>query len=176
MAKCEICGTKIGGMLGAIQANKDFYDRAKAVELILPENLCVQCAEDKVGNAEYHYSREKNKKNDEELKQKLDSIFISPMPVPDNMQDCGLITGYSILGTGPLTTFVSSWTDFFGEESKAYHSKIKESENFAIMRMKLEAIKMSCSSVYNIRINIQEATSGHGMIMVSVSGAAAKNK
>lgn len=176
MAKCEICGTKIGGILGVIQADKDYYERAKSLELILPENLCVQCAEGKLINAEHNYKIEKKKKEDEELKQKLDSMFISPMPVPNNMQDCGLVTGYSILGTGPLTTFVSSWTDFFGEESKAYHSKIKESENFAIIRMKIEALKMSCSSIYNVRINIQEATSGHGMIMVSVSGAAARNK
>ena len=51
MANCEICNTKIGGILGAKQADKDFYERAKAVELILPENICVHCAEDKVGNA-----------------------------------------------------------------------------------------------------------------------------
>lgn len=176
MAKCEICGTKIGGMLGAVQADKSLYDRANAIEFILPENICVRCAEDKIGNAEYHYKVEKKKKSDEEFKQKLDSVFVSPMPIPDNMEDCGLITGYSILGTGPLTSLTSSWTDFFGVESNSYHSKIKEAENFAIVRMKLDALKMGCSAIYMIRVSIQEATSGHGQIMVSILGSAARNK
>lgn len=42
--------------------------------------------------------------------------------------------------------------------------------------MKLEALKVGADAVYCVRVNLTEATSGNGMLMVSVSGAAVKTQ
>ena len=44
----------------------------------------------------------------------------------------------------------------------------------ALSMMKLEALKLGADAVYCVRINLTEATSGNGMLMVSASGAAVK--
>lgn len=86
----------------------------------------------------------------------------------------GLVTGYCILGTGPISAAISGITDFLGQESSVYFEKIKKAENMALQMMQREAVKKGADAIYNVRINLSEATAGHGMIMIPVSGTAIK--
>lgn len=90
------------------------------------------------------------------------------------MEDMGVVTGYSILGTGPLSEFLSSLTDLTGQESKIYNEKIKLAESNALFKIKEEAYNKDCNAIYNLHINLTEATSGKGMIMLSIYGSATK--
>ncbi|MBD5607251.1 MAG: YbjQ family protein [Desulfovibrio sp.] len=172
--QCEICGRKISGFSGgAFRATEDYYIKAKELSLDLQENICMYCAGNKISIAK---SEQKARQAEEDLKivTALEGMFVTPAPIPEGTKDLGLVTGYCIMGTGPLTTIASSWTDFFGAESTAYLEKIAKAEDFALLRAKQKAYKMGASAIYNVRIGLSEAATGHGMLMISVFGSATK--
>lgn len=47
-----------------------------------------------------------------------------------------------------------------------------DAEREALDALKIEALKKGADAVYCLRLNLTEATSGNGMLMVSVTGAA----
>ena len=102
----------------------------------------------------------------------IDTMFITTLQPRGTEKDCGLVSGYCILGTGPISSLLSSITDFFGMKSNAFSAKAKEAEKIALDMMKREALQRGANAVYGVRINLTEATSGQGMLMVSVSGSA----
>lgn len=175
MAKCTQCSVKMGGMFGAVEADDDHYKEAQNLGFELPKEICVECAQKLINKAK----REGDAKSVQAQlieKENIENIFITPAQIPSELEDMGLVTGYSILGTGPLSALSSSLTDMAGQESKVYNDKIKKAELNALFRIKEEAYKKGCNAIYNLHISVTEATSGHGMIMVSIYGSATKNK
>ena len=157
-AICPVCGEKVGGGFGKPKPKEDMKKRGISLG-VYQEGMCAFCLADAPSKAI----------SDVALK-----MFSSPSPVPIDGEDCGLVTGYCILGTGPLSSLFSSVTDTFGIKSNAYLEKARTAEKEALSMMKLEALKLGADAVYCVRINLTEATSGNGMLMVSVSGAAVK--
>ena len=54
----------------------------------------------------------------------------------------GLVTGQSVTGTGVFSEFASSWTDFFGAQSKAYNQKIAGGETICQTQLRLKCIEL----------------------------------
>lgn len=106
------------------------------------------------------------------LKQAVPNVFVSSIEPPDDYEDCGTVSGYSIIGTGPISEFFASVTDFFGIQSGSYAAKLKYAEEQAINMMRLEALKRGADSIYCCDIKVTEATSGKGMLIINVSGSA----
>lgn len=52
----------------------------------------------------------------------------------------GLVTGQSVTGTGVFSEFASSWTDFFGAQSKAYNQKIAGGETICQTQLRLKCV------------------------------------
>lgn len=102
----------------------------------------------------------------------IDNMFITTLQPRGTEKDCGFVSGYCILGTGPISSLLSSITDLLGMRSNAYSEKAKEAERTALAMMKYEALQRGANAVYGVRISLTEATSGKGMLMVSVSGSA----
>lgn len=102
----------------------------------------------------------------------IDDMFITALQPRGTEKDCGFVSGYCILGTGPISSLLSSITDFFGMRSNAFSAKAKEAEKSALEMMKREALQRGANAVYGARITLTEATSGQGMLMVSASGSA----
>lgn len=175
MAKCTQCSVKMGGMFGAVEADDDLYKEAQNLGFDLPKSICVGCAQKLINKAKRDGDTKSIQAQLIENKN-IEKIFITPAQLPSEFEDMGLVTGYSILGTGPLSELYSSISDMAGQESKIYNDKIKKAESNCIFRIKEEAYKKGCNAIYNIHISVTEATSGHGMIMVSIFGTAAKSK
>lgn len=106
------------------------------------------------------------------LKEAVPCVFISAQEPVAELKDYGVVTGYSVIGTGPISEFFASVTDFFGMQSGCFGDKLKYAEECALDMMRLEALKKGADSVYCCDIKVSEATSGNGMLIVSVSGTA----
>lgn len=104
----------------------------------------------------------------------LPKMLVTPANISTGLQDLGLFTGYCIMGIGPISTIASSITDLLGAKSNAYFEKVKMAEADALNMLKAEAFKKGGDAVYCCRVTLTEATSGHGMLMISASGAAVK--
>lgn len=176
---CPVCGEKIGGVFsdGVLKATQVRLEFCKKNGIDVEDGICQQCLEKKIeqilGKNESATKNTFLYNNVENLKV-LSSVFLTPSSTPAELQDLGLVTGYCILGTGPLSTLFSSVTDVFGLKSGAYLEKARTAEKEALDMLKLEALKKGADAVYCVRVNLTEATSGNGMLMVSASGAAVK--
>lgn len=163
---CEECGKKLGGFNGILRASEDYYTRAKNFSISLPEFICVVCAAEKISNVENQIKTEQKARQEEEslkMTTAVEGMFVTPAPIPEGAQDLGLVTDYCIMGTGPLATIASSWTDFFGAESTAYLEKITKAEDFALLRAKQKAYKIGGFAIYNARIGLSEAATGQNL-------------
>ena len=57
------------------------------------------------------------------LKEAVPCVFISAQEPLAELTDYGVVTGYSIIGTGPISEFFASVTDFFGMQSGCFGDK-----------------------------------------------------
>mgnify|MGYP000984180998 CR=1 FL=1 len=178
---CPVCGKKVtsfGGLFSEVPPREEALEQGKALDLY-QDGMCASCLDSAFDELE-----KKNKQREKEdiIAQKdtgisnaiLQKIFISPAISPSGTQDLGLITGYCIMGTGPISAIASSITDAFGAKSNAYLEKVRLAETAALNMLKAEALKKRADAVYSVRVNLTEATSGHEMLMVSASGSAVK--
>ncbi len=176
---CPICGKKVGGILvvGQQKALPDRIDFCNQHNIPVEDGVCQTCLELKIAQFTVENTRKEEalyKQKNESFELVLNKIFLSPSPPPHEAQDLGLVTGYCIMGMGPISTIASSFTDAFGMKSSAYLEKVRLAEVEAFKMLKVEALKKQADGVYSIHVSLTEATSGHGMIMLSVFGAAVK--
>lgn len=170
---CPVCGEKVGGLMGMPKPGEDMKKRGESLG-VYQEGMCATCLSRAIRGEAPKKTEEEINKEVQTIADAVPKMFSSPSPVPDDGEDCGLVTGYCILGTGPFTSLFSAVTDTFGMKSNAYLEKARTAEKEALTMMKLEALKLGADAVYCVRVNLTEATSGNGMLMVSVSGAAVK--
>lgn len=164
MATCPVCGERVGGLAGRRMPDESMIRKARAAGLYR-EGMCASCLARAFSPAEEEQAR---------MQDAAENFFLSPAPVPEGATDLGLVTGYCILGTGPLSALFSSVTDVFGLKSSAYNEKAQAAEREALALLRENALRKGADAVYCIRINLTEATSGKGMLMMSVSGAAVR--
>lgn len=172
MATCPICGEKVGGILGKPVATDTMIEKAKMCGVFV-EGACFNCLRAKVEDA--GGSELANSDITVEQVDNLAHIFVTPSPIP-GADDLGLVSGYCILGTGPLSSLLSAVTDTLGRKSGAYLSKAREAEAEALRMLKMQAADLGADAVANVRLNLTEASSGNGMLMVSAYGSAVKRQ
>lgn len=170
--KCPDCGLSVGGVFAAQpKASAEQIEFCKKNGITYEDNICQSCM-----NLRISLFKEEGLKEKIFATNALDvadkKMLITPASIPNNMRDFGLITGYCIIGTGPISTIASSLTDLFGKTSNAYLKKIRQAEDFALKMLRAEALKKGADAIYNCRVSLSEATSGHGMLIVSASGSA----
>lgn len=174
--KCPDCGLSVGGVFAAQpKASAEQIEFCKKNGITYEDNICQSCMNLKISQFNEENSKVKKfiiKDYTIALDAAIQKMFITPASIPSNMHDLGLITGYCIMGTGPISTLASSWTDFFGKTSNAYLEKTRQAEDFALKMLRAEALKKGADAIYNCRVSLSEATSGHGMLIVSASGSA----
>ena len=159
--------------MGMPKPGEDMKKRGESLG-VYQEGMCATCLSRAIRGEAPKKTEEEINKEVQTIADAVPKMFSSPSPVPAAGEDRGLVTGYCILGTGPLTSLFSAVTDTFGMKSNAYLEKARAAEKEALTMMKLEALKLGADAVYCVRVNLTEATSGNGMLMVSVSGAAVK--
>ncbi|WP_227607863.1 YbjQ family protein [Hymenobacter translucens] len=84
----------------------------------------------------------------------------------------GLVTGQSVTGTGVFSEFASSWTDFFGAQSKSYNRKIQGGEEICKTQLRLACVEMGGNAILAADIDYAEVGGQKGMLMVCMTGTA----
>lgn len=174
---CLFCGKKLNTVFANTKASAKTLKALEEIG-ITEKNICQDCASNKLEGLE----KERNQKEElltkkkEELKSlilkmsKHIKIFTTPHPESWNAEIKGVVTGYTVIGTGPISTLASAFTDILGKESNVYLEKIRKGENSAMTTAKIQAIELGADTISGFHITVTEATSGHGMIMISCVG------
>ncbi len=177
---CPVCGKKVSGFLSAEPIGPKSIEAMKGIG-IDTEGWCLPCAQ-----ARLDEERAKSQmafipvaERLKELEASIpDMLIAQTTPHFESQQEnvVGIVSGHSVIGTGPLSTLASAFTDFFGKESLAYQEKIRDAESKAILMAKMQAVEMGASLISGMSVSVSEAVSGHGMIMVTCVGTAVKAK
>lgn len=88
----------------------------------------------------------------------------------------GMVTGQSTTGTGVISEFASSITDFFGSSAGMHNSKIREGENKCLDQLRLKTLDLGGNAVIACDIDYSELGGDKGMIMVCMTGTSIQLK
>ena len=95
-------------------------------------------------------------------------------PLNWDYQIIGMVTGQSSTGTGVITEFTSSFTDFFGAQSGRHNEKLKAGEDMCFVQLRKQAMDLGANAVIATDIDYSEIGAGKGMLMVCMAGTAVK--
>lgn len=142
-------------------------------ELDAKDTYCTKCGYDLYERARVRVSRElTNAKEEVSLLMQYLPIISVHTPLNWNYMVIKLVTGQSVTGTGVLTEFSSSLTDFFGQQSSRYNKKLKDGENLCLYQIGTETLRAGGNAIIGVNINYSEVGGGKGMLMVCMTGTA----
>lgn len=179
MERCPNCNAKIKS--SAFSVNKlmskectDFVNRFLEEK---SEMYCESCIGQLYTQALHNLSSRKS-----QLTNQVQSL-ISAIPIISTHSPLNwdydiidLVTGQSTSGTGVVTEFVSSISDFFGNESHRHNSKLKECEEACKVQLQYQAYKMGGNAIIATDIDYNELGGGRGILMVCMTGTVIKVK
>jgi uncharacterized protein YbjQ (UPF0145 family) len=87
-----------------------------------------------------------------------------------------MVTGQSTTGTGVISEFSSSFTDFFGVQSSRFNKKLKAGEEICFAQLRKQALDLGGNAVIATDIDYSEVGGAKGMLMVCMGGTAIKLK
>ncbi len=86
----------------------------------------------------------------------------------------GIVNGQTVLGTGFLSEFTASFTDFFGEKSNKFADKLEQAKQAATEKMILKSHSLGGNAI--IDVDFDYITFHGNMIAVVVNGTSVKNE
>lgn len=87
----------------------------------------------------------------------------------------GPVSTEVVIGTGLFTDFFSSWTDFFGVESRSHQSKLDQIKERALATIEYKALRLRANAVLGLRVDHDEiGAGGKSLLMVTAMGTAVR--
>jgi uncharacterized protein YbjQ (UPF0145 family) len=87
----------------------------------------------------------------------------------------GPVSTEVVVGTGLFTDFFSSWTDFFGMESRSHQSKLDQIKERALATIEYKALRLGATAVLGLRVDHDEiGAGGKSLLMVTAMGTAVR--
>ena len=175
MANCPNCGNELKKAF--FGGNLPF--KAEAVTFIhtFTDNKAAGYCE-KCGRPLLEQGRQAAKARNKDLSAQLNELIhyvpVLSLQAPSNWHftPLGMVTGQSVTGTGVFSEFASSWTDFFGAQSKTYNSKIAAGETICQTQLRLKCIELGGNAILATDIDYAEVGVTKGMLMVCMTGTA----
>lgn len=176
-AECINCHTPIKyGIFGSVTILPDpkvnvinEYSENKA------PGYCTKCSSDK-----YISSISKLEAERELLQDSIRNligyvpIVTTHSPYKWEYEILGMVTGQSTTGTGVISEFTSSFSDFFGAQSGRYNRKLKAGENLCASQLRMQTIDLGGNAIIATDIDYSEIGTEKGMLMVCMAGTAIK--
>jgi uncharacterized protein YbjQ (UPF0145 family) len=174
--KCPECGEKLTGMFTSnrmldeneIAIIKEFVAKDKT-------NGCITCKSEELDEGRTALAKEYETLHGE-ITVRLPKVPVISIHTPLNWDYnvLGMVTGQTTTGTGVISEFTSSFTDFFGAQSGAYNKKLAKGEEMVMSQMRAKAVKLGANAVIASDLDYSELGDGKGMLMVCGAGTAIK--
>lgn len=85
-----------------------------------------------------------------------------------------IVTSQSVTGTGFMSEFKSSFTDFLGTQSGSFNKKISDGEKLCFSQLRSKAMLMGANAIIATDIDYGDVGEGKGMLLVCAAGTAVK--
>ncbi|SMC39538.1 heavy metal-binding domain-containing protein [Cellulophaga tyrosinoxydans] len=137
------------------------------------EGYCTKCGSELFDQHNQTFQNEKSNLTNY-MKSKIGNVPVISTHSPLNWEYriIGMVTGQSTTGTGVISEFTSSFTDFFGAQSGRYNQKLKAGENMCFSQLRLQTLDLGGNAVIATDIDYSEVGGDKGMLMVCMAGTA----
>lgn len=171
MANCAKCGEKVGGFTGLTTPFSGDVEKCEQMGIEVPKPICAGCFSTFSKQAEKELAVRQ-----ETERAQIEKLPISTTDFLANSQyaSIGIVSSHIAIGTGAVSEILSAWTDFFGQQSETYNKKMQEAEQACLIKLKQAAISRGADAVLGVQTTYTELTSGHGMLLVCMTGTAVK--
>jgi uncharacterized protein YbjQ (UPF0145 family) len=110
------------------------------------------------------------KKNIEELRERIESIFITTTNSIDGykiVEYKGIESFVYVTGTGLYSELTGSISDLLGRRSIIFENKIQEAENIAIFGLKRKALEKDANAIIGVDIDFTEFSHNRNGVIIS---------
>lgn len=111
------------------------------------------------------------------MKKKTERLFITTTNSVDNGKAIdyhGIVSSHIVSGTGFITDYLASLSDFWGSRSGAYRKQIEKLYDQALDEISEKAKNLGANAVVGVKIDINNiAAKGMSMFMITAVGTAA---
>ncbi|MFB9055084.1 heavy metal-binding domain-containing protein [Formosa undariae] len=178
-SNCPNCGTELKTTLlkSVVQSDHKQTVIINEYEETPKEGYCSKCIGDKYKIASQKMNKEINHLTDRfnDLIQQI-PVVSTHSPLHWDYDTLEMVTGQSTTGTGVVTEFASSFTDFFGQSSGRHNSKLRTGEKLCMFQLRKQTYDLGGNAVIATDIDYAEVGSGKGILMVCMTGTAIKLK
>lgn len=108
-------------------------------------------------------------------RQKIKDFLLITSPILDGYRVTeyfGIVTGSCVIGTGFLSEFKASFSDFFGASSEAFSAKLEKVKDASMARARDNAIALGANALIGVQIDFHGFTAN--MIACVASGTAVR--
>lgn len=172
--KCPNCGTEIKNSVFSSSVQLLHENQVWVCNLYNDnkvESYCSKCGYEPLKLALEKWSTEKEEliKSVSNLIKKIPVITIQS-PLNWDYDVLSIITSQSVLGTGLITEFASSFTDMLGMQSNRFNEKLKQGEDLCFNQLRTEALDIGANAIIASDIDYSEVGGVKGMLMVCIAG------
>jgi uncharacterized protein YbjQ (UPF0145 family) len=166
MAKCGLCGVKIGLLESEYVLDDTTY--------------CPQCAKtynNKIAADRLVAEKAKEaaaKQRVAELNQRIDAIMLTTETAPNlNItKRIEIVTAETAFGMNIFKDLFAGVRDIVGGRSKAVQNTMRDARKTALYELKVEAHLVGANAVVGVDLDYVELSSSGGMVMLVASGTA----
>ncbi|MCW3784950.1 YbjQ family protein [Plebeiibacterium sediminum] len=140
--------------------------------------FCKSCSKDLLFEADSNFEKiTKDKKAYINKNIHRIPIITSHSPYGWQYDSLSIVSGQVVVGTGPLSEFTSSFTDFFGGNSNSFSKKLAQGEQDCFEQLRAKAVHLGGNAIIATDIDYGEVGAAtKGMLMVCAAGTAVKVK
>ena len=178
--ECPNCGKKIkaGGFKPNViidGAKTEFINTLVGKASVA---YCSKCSKELFIEAEENFIKLTREKKDF-INNNLHKVPIVTSHSPNgwNYDSLSIVTGQTVIGTGVISEFTSSFADFFGGKSNAFSQKLAQGELNCFEQLRAKAVHLGGNAIIATDIDYGEVGAAtKGMLMVCAAGTAVKVK
>lgn len=172
LTTCPSCGEKLKS--GVFSSNNliENHDAAILKEYKnIDKVLCQKCGADELNECKALLAQEINDLKNE-LNKNVGEILIISAQAPTNWiyEVVSLVSGQSVTGTGAVSEFTSSFTDFFGGQSGRFNKKLAAGEEICKAQLRAKCLDLGGNAIIATDIDYSEVGGDKGMLMVCMAG------
>jgi uncharacterized protein YbjQ (UPF0145 family) len=174
--RCSNCNTEIKSSVFSSSVQKFTEPKIWLTNLykeVKSDAYCTKCGNEDISIAISKWSNEKESLINS-IKKLIINIPIITIQSPQKWEYSiiSIVTSQSVLGTGLITEFASSFTDMLGLQSNRFNKKLKEGEDLCFNQLRTEAHNLGANAIIAADIDYSEVGGVKGMLMVCIAGTA----
>jgi uncharacterized protein YbjQ (UPF0145 family) len=178
---CARCGADLSPFTGTMEANQVKISKLRAWDVDVPSPICESCfgqlidqTSRQFGLEDFYFEEAPPKDFRDKVFKAIDAVEVFTFNPYEfgSYRNLGLVTGFVVLGTGPLTSIATTITDVLGQDSQIYNEKLNQAEVSCLSKLKNNAHKKGATAVIGLQVTFQELTAINGMLLVAMVGTA----